>query len=84
MEIKEQPKAPVIRRINRYIYSGKEYGSYDEVIRLIRLEWVRELLETELCRGERIDEKRICELLLDLHGDIEQILERDIRLETEK
>lgn len=87
MEVKDiaiEPKAPVIRRIQRYIYSGKEYGSYDEVIRLIRLEWVRELLETELCRGERIDEKRVCELLLDLHREIEQILERDIRLETER
>ena len=84
MEMKEQPKPPVIRRIQRYVYEGKEYGSYDEVIRLIRLEWVRELLETKLCRGERVDEKRICELLLDLHSEVEMIIERDIRLETEK
>ena len=77
-------KPPVIRRIQRYVYEGKEYGSLDEVNRLIRLRWVKELLNHHLVEGERVNETRVCELLLDLHSAIEQILERDIRLETER
>lgn len=82
MEIKEPSIS--IRRIQRYIYEGKEYESYNEVVRVIHLGWIRELLEQKLIKEERIDETRICELLLDHHEAVERLLERDIRLETEK
>lgn len=84
MEVKEEPKAPVIRRIQRYVYEGKEYENYNEVVRIIHLGWIKELLEKKLFKGELVDETHICELLLDCHESVERLLERDIRLETEK